>query len=175
MSEAGRSRAGAEARAPDLVEPVVGFRAWRLVGGRLMSPYIPCRWEGRTMHAACWPANRTLFKGVGWLEAPHASPHADCQCGVYAYHRPGVQAYYGEWLWTEGAVTVWGHLEAHRDGLRAAHARIEALVLPPRHEAERRAAVEGVAAALEVPLVPRGELAAEAARHGTPLADRLLP
>lgn len=161
--------------APDLIEPVVGFRAWRMVGGQLMSPYIPCRWQGRVMHAECWPANRTLFKGVGWLDEPHESPHAECQCGVYAYHRPGVQAYYGEWLWTEGVVTVWGRLEAHRDGLRAAHAQIEALAHPPRNEPERRAAVERVATALDVPLVPRAELAAEADRHGAPLPGGLLP
>lgn len=161
--------------APDLVEPVVGFRAWRLVGESLMSPYIPCRWEGRVMHAECWPANRVLFKGRGWLDAPHASPDTACQCGVYAYHRPGVQAYYGEWLWTEGVVTVWGRLEAHRDGLRAAHAQIEALAHPPANEPERRRAVEAVAAQLDVPLVPRGELAREAARHGTPLSAALLP
>jgi hypothetical protein len=161
--------------APDLIEPVVGFRAWRLVGERLMSPYIPCRWEGRVMHAECWPANRVLFKGEGWLDAPHESPDAACQCGVYAYHRPGVQAYYGEWLWTEGVVTVWGHLEAHREGLRAAHARIEALAHPPANEPERRRAVEVVAARLDVPLVPRARLADEAALHGTPLSDALLP
>ena len=26
--------------------PVVAFRAWRVVDGALLSPYIPCRWEG---------------------------------------------------------------------------------------------------------------------------------
>jgi hypothetical protein len=86
------------------------------------------------MHAECFPANRQLLRGVGWLDAPHASPHPDCQCGVYAYHRPGTQAYYGEWLWTEGVVTAWGRIEAHRDGLRAEHARIEALARPPANE-----------------------------------------
>ena len=38
--------------APDLVAPVVAFRAWRIVDGRLLSPYIPCRWKGAVMHAA---------------------------------------------------------------------------------------------------------------------------
>ena len=86
-----------------------------------------------------------------------------------------MQAYYGEWLWTEGVVTVWGHLEAHRQGLRAAHARIEALARPPANEPERRRAVEVVAARLDVPLVLRSELAVAAARHGTPLSEALLP
>ena len=58
------------AAAPDLIERVVGFRAWRVIDDRLLSPYIPCRWEGRMMHAECWPANRSLTKGRGWLNRP---------------------------------------------------------------------------------------------------------
>src|SRR3954462_5934643 len=85
--------------APALVEPVVAFRAWRILDDQLLSPYIPCRWDGRVMHATCYPANRTLTFGRGWLEAPHVSPHPDCRCGIYAYHRPGTQQYFGEWEW----------------------------------------------------------------------------
>ncbi|HSD78891.1 MAG TPA: hypothetical protein VLA98_15855 [Solirubrobacteraceae bacterium] len=161
--------------APDLVEPVVGFRAWRIVAGRLLSPYIPCRWEGRVMHAGCWPANRTLLRGRGWLAAPHASPHPACQCGVYAYHRPGTQAYYGEWEWVEGVVAAWGRIEAHRDGLRAEHARIEALARPPAHEPGRRASVEAIAARLGCAVVAREDLRDAAAGAGAPLPPSLLP
>jgi hypothetical protein len=161
--------------APDLVEPVVGFRAWRIVGERLLSPYIPCRWEGRTMHAECWPANRSLVRGVGWVAEPHDSPHPACQCGVYAYHRPGTQSYYGDFLWVEGVVTAWGRIEAHRDGLRAAHVRIEALAHPPANEPERRRAVEAIAGRLSARLVAWADLREEAARHGAPLPLRMLP
>lgn len=165
-------------RAPDLVDPVVGFRAWRIVGGRLLSPYIPCRWEGRVMHAVCFDANRRLFAPAvrrGWLTEPHESPHPQCQCGVYAYHRPGAQAYYGEWELAEGVVSVWGRIEAHRDGLRAEHARIEALAAPPRHEPGRRIRVEAIADALGVAVVARDDLAREALQHGAPLPRRMLP
>jgi hypothetical protein len=159
--------------APDLLDPVVGFRAWKVIDDRLLSPYIPCRWEGRVMHATCYPANRSLLRGEGWLDAPHASPHRDCRCGIYAYHRPGVQAYYGEWLWVEGVVTVWGRLEAHRDGLRAEHARVELLALPG--DGERRRAAQVVAELLGVPTVGAGELPAAAADIGAPLPPSLLP
>lgn len=161
--------------APDVVEPVVGFRAWRIVDGRLLSPYIPCRWEGRVMHAACYPANRSLLFGAGWLDAPHESPHPACKCGIYAYHRPGAQAYYGEWEWVEGVVSVWGRIEAHRDGLRAEHARVEALARPPRSEPERRRSAEEIAGRLDMPLVPRAELEGVAASLGSPLPAALLP
>jgi hypothetical protein len=151
--------------APDLVEPVVGFRAWRVIGGRLLSPYIPCRWEGRELHAECFPANRRLQLGRGWLDAPHRSPHHACQCGIYAYHRPGQQAYYGEWEVVEGAVTVWGRLEVHRDGLRAEHARVEALLGRPDIAGRLGCAV----------VSDRDELRARAATLGAPLPERLRP
>jgi hypothetical protein len=115
--------------APDLIAPVIAFRAWRVVGERLLSPIIPVRWEGRVMQAECHPVQQRIMLGhQGWLAEDHPSPHPACHCGIYAYHRPGVRNWFGEFDWVEGIVTVWGRLEAHADGLRAEHARIEALV-----------------------------------------------
>ena len=161
------------AAAPDLIERVVGFRAWRVIDDRLLSPYIPCRWKGRTMHAECWPANRSLTKGRGWLNRPHPVPHADCQCGIYAYHRPGARAYYGEFEWVEGVVSAWGRVVSHHDGFRAEHARIEALALSGGQR--RRDRARAVAERLEVPLVEPGELPAAAAAAGAPLPAALIP
>jgi hypothetical protein len=153
--------------APDLVEAVVAFRAWRVVDGGLLSPYIPCRWDGPVMHAACYPANRALLFGRGWLAEPHTPPHRDCQCGIYAYHRPGAQAYYGEFESVHGVVTVWGHIEAHRDGLRAEHARVCALA--------RTRVARPIAERLGVDLVEPAELADAAASYGAPLPASLVP
>ena len=153
--------------APDLVEPVAGFRAWKVIDDRLLSPYIPCRWDGPVMHAECYPANRSLLGGEGWLDAPHASPHPACQCGIYAYHRPGTQTYYGEFDWVEGIVAVWGRIEAHRDGLRAEHARVCALA--------RRPGMAAIASELGTDLVEGDELEAAAARYGAPLPPSLVP
>jgi hypothetical protein len=147
--------------------PVVAFRAWRMIDGRLLSPYIPCRWDGREMHAICYPANRILERGRGWLDEPHESPHPKCRCGIYAYHRPGTQPYYGEFQWVEGVVAVWGRIEAHRDGLRAEHARVCAL--------GRRPGAEAIARRLGVDLVERDGLDAAAARYGAPLPASLVP
>jgi hypothetical protein len=161
--------------APDLIAPVVAFRAWRVVDDALLSPYIPCRWDGPVMHAECYPANRALLFGRGWLAEPHDPPHRDCRCGIYAYHRPGTQTYFGEWEWTEGIVTAWGRIEAHATGLRAQHARVEALGLPPSNEPTRRRSVQTIAERLGVRLVPRDDLAEAAVDHGAPLPDSLLP
>ena len=124
------------------------------------------------MHAECHPVQKRLMRGFeGWLAAAHASPHPDCQCGIYAYHRPGVRNWFGEFDWVEGVVTAWGRIEVHHDGIRAEHARIEALI----HDRERARAIERIAARLGAEVVDRAEVADAAARYGAPLPASLLP
>ena len=156
--------------APDLIAPVVAFRSWRLAGAQLVSPFIPCRWEGRVMHATCYDANRGLTRGVGWLEQPHASPHPACQCGIYAYHTPGPRSWFGEAYWCEGIVSAWGRLVVHGDGFRAEHARVEALAVPEGFRPEQ---VVCAAAALGVPVVE--DLSAYAASLGGGVPASLRP
>jgi hypothetical protein len=161
--------------APDLAAAVVAFRSWRLACGRLMSPFIPCRWDGRVMHAACYDANRTLTHGAGWLAEPHVSPHADCQCGIYAYHSPGPRSWFGEVYWCEGIVSAWGRLVVHADGFRAEHACVEALAVPDNLNRAGAAQVLAAAAALGVPVVDQGDLAAFAASLGGGVPPALRP
>jgi hypothetical protein len=161
--------------APDLAAPVVAFRSWRLAAGRLMSPFIPCRWSGRVMHAACYDGNRVLTRGAGWLDEPHGSPHEACQCGIYAYHTPGPRSWFGEAYWCEGVVSAWGRLVVHRDGFRAEHARVEALAVPDGLDRIGGAQVERAAAELAVPVVPHDELEDFAAGLGGGVPAALLP
>jgi hypothetical protein len=161
--------------APDLAAPVVAFRSWRLAGGRLMSPFIPCRWNGRVMRATCFDANRSLTRGVGWLDEPHDSPHEACQCGIYAYHTPGPRSWFGEAYWCEGVVSAWGRVVVHPDGFRAEHARVEALAVPDGLASPGAVQVQRAAAALGVPLVPHGELEVFADRMGGGVPDVLRP
>ena len=161
--------------APDLAAAVAAFRSWRVAGERLLSPFIPCRWEGRVMHATCYDANRTLTRGVGWLDEPHASPHEACQCGIYAYHTPGPRSWFGEAYWCEGVVSAWGRLVVHPDGFRAEHARVEALAVPPGLEGSGAAHVERAAHELGVQLIPHGQLEDFAARLGGGVPEALRP
>jgi hypothetical protein len=94
------------------------------------------------MHAECYPANRALLFGRGWLAAPHDPPHPDCQCGDLRLPPPRGADLLREFVWVEGIVSVWGRIEAHRDGLRAEHARVCALA--------RRPGVAAIAAELGV-------------------------
>jgi hypothetical protein len=163
--------------APDLAAAVVAFRSWRLAGARLMSPFIPCRWEAGVMHATCFDANRTLTRGVGWLDEPHESPHEACQCGIYAYHTPGPRSWFGEAYWCEGVVSAWGRLVVHPDGFRAEHARVEALAVPDPLPASGAAQVRRAATGLGVTVIPHEELEdfAAALGGGVPAALRPAP
>jgi hypothetical protein len=161
--------------APDLAGAVVAFRSWRVAGERLMSPFIPCRWEGRTMHARCFDANRRLTHGVGWLDEPHDSPHEACQCGIYAYHTPGPRSWFGEAYWCEGVVSAWGRLVVHRDGFRAEHLRVEAVAVPDRVRGRGADQVRRAAAALGVPVIEHEGLEAFAAALGGGVPAALRP
>ena len=164
------------AGAPDLIRPVVAFRAWKVIGERLLSPNIPVRWEGRVLHAACHPVQKRIMLGAQrWVLEDHASPHPDCQCGIYAYHRPGRRNWFGEFDCVEGVVIVWGRLEAHHDGLRAEHARIEAFVIPGHDARDREPVVRRIAERLGADLVERPDVEDAAARYGAPLPAALLP
>jgi hypothetical protein len=161
--------------APDLAAAVVAFRSWRLAGERLMSPFIPCRWQGRVMHAACFDANRGLTRGVGWLDEPHEPPDELCQCGIYAYHTPGPRSWFGEAYWCEGVVSAWGRLVVHNDGFRAEHARVEALAVPDGLRLLGAEQVRRAAANLGVPVVEHDELEPFAADLGGGVPASLLP
>jgi len=157
--------------APDLIEPVVGFRKWRLVGDHLSSPYIPLRWDEPVVHARCYPANRGLLFGAGWLDEPHDAPHPRCKCGIYAWHRPPSPGPLPDPGRVLGAVSLWGRIEVHADGVRAEHARIDALGLVPEVGAAQRGRMAEIAARLGVPLVPERELPSLA----RPLPPSLVP
>jgi hypothetical protein len=160
--------------APDVAGVLAGFRSWRIAQGRLMSPFIPCRWEGRVLHATCFDANRSLLRGEGWLGEPHASPHPDCQCGIYAWYEPSLRTYYGEVSFAEGVIAGWGRVEVHADGWRAEHGRVEALALPGRGE-RLDATVRAIAGRLGVPVVARAELPDVAAATGGLVPAALRP
>jgi hypothetical protein len=161
--------------APDLAAEVVAFRSWRVAGERLMSPFIPCRWEGPIMHARCFDANRRLTRGVGWLREPHDSPDEACQCGIYAYHTPGPRSWFGEAYWCEGVVSTWGRLVVHRDGFRAEHARVEAIAIPSRLRGRGADQVHRAAAAIGVPVIAHDRLEAFAADLGGGVPPALRP
>jgi hypothetical protein len=123
-------------KAPDAIEPVVGWRAWRVarVGGRLvlLSAVYDEIWEpGRELAASC-------HKG-----RDHTAPDPQCTCGIYAAqevieasrHRvgrndPGVLDR------VLGEVALWGRVVEGERGWRAAYAYPVRLWVRPGPDAE---------------------------------------
>jgi DNA invertase Pin-like site-specific DNA recombinase len=151
--------------APDLIEPIVGFRHWRLVNGTLRSMFGTTPWGASEMIARC-PAGD---------HDPAETPSPGCLCGIYASYAPcprTASAMTRDLI--GGAVVVWGRIEVHATGMRAEHARIVALDLPISHGQKRRAVME-VAERLGVPAVAHRRLRATALAHGTTLPVSLIP
>lgn len=150
---------------PDLIDPVIGFRQWRIEGNRLRSPYCAVTWEQPELAASC-PLD---------THEPGATPDASCTCGIYAYYEPCPRtASAGMRDLVSGAVVLWGGIELHGNGMRAAHCRIVALALPLLSARKRRATV-AAASALDVPALPHRILSEEARRHGAPVPPSLRP
>ena len=156
--------ATARARAPDLVEPLVGYRQWRLQQGTLRAVFVDYVWGRGVNTARC-------DIGADHVEPP---PGHGCVCGLHAWYRPCPRLGYAAPDLVAGAVVVWGAVELHPDGLRAQHAAIVALVLPLGRTSKRRRVVE-VASTLEVEAVPARRLTATALDHGRPLAPAMVP
>jgi hypothetical protein len=146
--------------APDLIEPIVGFRNWRVIDGVLTSPYAGSEWHEPLMCGRC------LVRG-------HPAPQPDCDCGVSAYHEPQLRFSTVDFRGVSGIVTLWGRVEVHEDRMRAEFARIEALALYGRWSARQRGAVTTIARQLGVDLVDVHEQAAAAAAYGAALPPEL--
>jgi hypothetical protein len=176
IEEVSPGRAPAAASdAPDLIEPVVAFRSWRVVDGRLRSVYLPHFWTGRETTARCMHA-QAPDAGAPRSAAPgHEAPDRGCTCGVYAYYRPDVNFPTVDHQGVAGIVTLWGAIEVHDEGMRAQHARIEALALYSRWTTRQIEAVRGVAEDLGVDLVDLDEIEDAARRYGAPMAPEFVP
>jgi len=161
--------------APDLIEPVVGFRRWRLSGDRLLSPFVDIPWDGEPIRARCLgDAPRVRHTGRDHHEP---APAPDCVCGIYSYFRP-----LSSWVqpWAEagpvaGAVVLWGRIEVHETGMRAEWAKPVALALMPASAGRRRQAIRRAAARIGIDAVPLSELRGAALRYGRPLPAALRP
>ena len=152
------------ARAPDLVEPLIGYRQWRLHRTTLRSPFVDYEWVRGVNTARCD------------LGAPHAerAPGRTCVCGLHAWYRPCPRLGYATPDLVAGVVVMWGEIELHPTGMRAQHAAIVALALPLARTSKRSAVLD-VAGALEVEAVPARRLTAAALGHGRALASGMAP
>ena len=90
--------------APDLIEPVVGFRQWHLRDDRLFSPQRKVVWDDAVIHARCQSC----------VHDPDQIPAHDCSCGIYAYYEQVPRSVSARHNLVAGAVVLWGHGGASR-------------------------------------------------------------
>ncbi len=132
---------------PDAVEPVVGWRCWRVAdeadGLVLLSAHHSLRWTPG------WPAEASC-------PVPHASPAAGCRCGLYAARDPELAVAYlpphiketlrarqpeilgYDVVMAIGRVSLWGRVVEAEWGWRAERGYPTELYLPARVTHYRR-------------------------------------
>jgi hypothetical protein len=152
-------------RVPDLIEPVIGFRQWRLTDDGLYSLTSEELWRSPRLDALCRVGGH-----------PHeVSPTAGCSCGVYAWYEPCPRAASAATRnIVAGTVVMWGAIELHVDGMRAQHCRIAAVALPLSRWGKRDR-VRRAAARLGVPTVRHRDLWMAGRMYGVPVPAGLRP
>jgi hypothetical protein len=151
--------------APDLFQPVIGFRQWRMAENGLLSITGNEIWCTPTLHAQCRAGSHPQ----------EPAPASACSCGVHAWYEPCPRtASAPTWDYIAGAVVLWGAIELHVQGMRAQHCRIVALALPLSRWGKRDRAID-VAERLGIPAVRHRDLSAIAKKHGAPVPAALRP
>jgi hypothetical protein len=154
--------------APDLCEPVHGWRLWFVVmdagRARLMSPVYPTVWRpGHEVEAVCDARRRELLRPWRLRPAEHAAPDECCSCGVHAVSKPADLAAYVPSVAARrivhrviGRVSLWGEVIEGPRGWRASHAYPTDLLLPEVHINRR-------------PMTGLGSMALQLADYGVPV------
>jgi hypothetical protein len=156
--------------APDLSEALTAFRRWRVVDGRLRSPYLPVFWDERILAARCYRQE----SGESILPA-HTPPFRHCSCGIHAYNEPDLDFPAIDYRGVTGIVTIRGKVAIGPDGMRAELARVEALGIYSRWGRRQRREVDALADRLGIDLVDLDALADAAQCYGRPLLPGSLP
>lgn len=160
-------------RAPDRVEPVVGWRVWDVVllegRPRLCSLAFWSIWlPGRRAEASC---RRSLVEAGLAGMPPHEAPALRCTCGLYATRRLVEALAYSRGVRRRsdtahrvlGKVSLWGSVIEGDGGWRASHAYPAAIYVPA---ARRRRVLGG---ALANPAAGVEEIALGLAGYGVPV------
>jgi hypothetical protein len=156
--------------APDLIEPLTGFRCWRVVGGRLRSPYLPVFWDEPLLPAQC----HRQATAANDVLPPHHPPSALCGCGIHAYHEPNLDFPTVDYRGVTGIVTLRGKVAVEGEGMRAELARVEALGFYSRWSRRQKRDVTAIAGQLQVDLVDLEDLPSAVGDYGRPLLPHLL-
>lgn len=133
-----------EPRAPDYIEPVLGWRAWLVVERegrpRLRSLFVPTVWAPRHELVAECLCPRVIPLPAFLRRPRHDAPGRRCECGVYATDLKTTLRYLRNARGLDdrplarvlGRVALWGTIVECDRGWRASHAYPSELVVPAR-------------------------------------------
>lgn len=131
-------------KAPDYVEPIVGWRVWHVVETRgalrLRSPLYRTIWTPRQeIVAACRRGAESPLLPYWPGPGRHSPPHERCRCGIYASHSAAQAAPYVARFFKYrddvvhrviGRVSLWGAVIECERGWRASHAYPAQIYVP---------------------------------------------
>lgn len=113
-----------------LVGEIVGLRTFRVDGsGALLPLFSGGVWYDGENTATCAPP--TGHHGRKGQDI-HRVPDDDCECGFYAYGNVAAARQNQHMRHVQAVVSCWGSVVAGTQGVRAEHARIDAVWLGPR-------------------------------------------
>lgn len=131
--------------APDYVEPVVGWRAWLVVGERetfrLRSVVYDTLWLPRRKLVASCLHRAWLLRFPPRRPSEHSPPFARCHCGIYAAREIEKAASYLDVLGRSeklavhrviGRVSLWGEVLECEQGWRGSRAYPAAIYVPTK-------------------------------------------
>jgi len=154
-------------RAPDLIAPLLGWRAWNIArtaeGWRLHSVHMGDPWPVDEPISAGCHRGRWLSDVAAQGQHGHRAPARSCQCGVYGAAGPERARQYFVASWAEleglppppladdyvpravGQVQLWGRVLECAQGYRAEHGYPGRIWIPARRPDGRAFDVESIA------------------------------
>jgi hypothetical protein len=109
-----------------LVGEIVGLRTFRVDESGLLLPlYSSLSWYDGPNTATCAPPTGERRRHA------HPVPSPGCECGLYAYGTEDAAGRNRHARYVQAVVSCWGNVIAGTRGVRAEHARIDAIWLNP--------------------------------------------
>ncbi|MDP9094737.1 MAG: hypothetical protein M3N95_17820 [Actinomycetota bacterium] len=109
-----------------LVGDIVGLRTFRVDDSGLLLPlYSDLCWYDGANTATCAPPTGERVR------ERHQVPSPECECGFYVYGTQRAAMQHRHTRYVQAVVSCWGTIVAGTQGVRAEHARIDAIWLHP--------------------------------------------
>jgi hypothetical protein len=109
-----------------LVGDIVGLRTFRVDDSGLLLPlYSDLSWYDGTNTATCAPPTGERVRNR------HQVPSPECECGFYVYGTERAAMQHRHTRYVQAVVSCWGTVVGGTQGVRAEHARIDAIWLHP--------------------------------------------